>query len=103
VLAGGGVSVYLGLAAGRPVTTALACRTERSVGIFNVATPAEERGRGYGAAVTSRAAADGFAAGARTAWLQASGMGFGIYRRLGFETVSTAELWVRPDADTTGV
>ncbi len=98
-----GVSVYLGLAAGRPVTTALALRSERSVGIFNVATPAEERGRGYGGAVTSRAAADGFAAGARTAWLQASGMGFGIYQRLGFETVSTAELWVRPDADTTGV
>lgn len=96
-----GVSLYLGLAAGRPVTTALALRSEESVGIFNVATPAEERGRGYGAAVTSRAAADAFAAGARTAWLQASGMGFGIYKRLGFETVSTAELWVRPNADTT--
>jgi N-acetylglutamate synthase len=98
-----GVTLYVGLAAGRPVTTALAFRSEGSVGIFNVATPPEERGRGYGAAVTSRAAVDGFAAGARTAWLQASGMGFGIYERLGFETVSTAELWVRPNADTTGV
>jgi ribosomal protein S18 acetylase RimI-like enzyme len=98
-----GTSLYLGLAAGRPVTTALAVRSERSVGIFNVATPPEERGRGYAAEVTSRAAADGFDAGVQTAWLQASGMGFGIYRRLGFETVSTAELWVRPDADTTGV
>ena len=98
-----GVRLYLGLTASRPVTTALAFRSEGSVGIFNVATPAEERGRGYGAAVTSRAAADGFAAGARMVWLQASGMGFGIYERLGFETVSTAELWVRPDADVTGV
>lgn len=103
MLALGGTSLYLGLAAGRPVTTALAFRSERSLGIFNVATPPEERGRGYGAAITSRAAADGFAAGARTAWLQASRMGFGIYRRLGFETVSMAELWVRPAADTTGV
>lgn len=98
-----GLTLYLGLAAERPVTTALTFRTEESVGIFNVATPPEERGRGYGAAVTSRAVVDGLSAGARTAWLQASGMGFGIYERLGFETVSTAELWVRPDADTTGV
>jgi ribosomal protein S18 acetylase RimI-like enzyme len=98
-----GVSFYIGLAAGCPVTTAVAFRSEGSVGIFNVATPAAKRGRGYGAAVTSRVAADGFAAGARTAWLQASGMGLGIYQRLGFETVSTAELWVRPNADTTGV
>lgn len=98
-----GVTVYLGLVGKRPVTTALAFRTEGSVGVFNVATPPEERGRGYGAAVTSRAAADGFATGAGSVWLQASRMGFGVYQRLGFETVSTAGLWARPDADTARV
>ena len=98
-----GARIYVGLEAGRPVTTAIAFHGERSVGIFNVATLPERRGRGYGAAITSRAAADGFAAGAHLAWLQASGMGLGVYQRLGFETVSTAELWTRPEADVTGI
>jgi hypothetical protein len=97
------LTVYLGLAAGRGVTTAVACRTASSVGIFNVSTPPEERRRGYGAAVTSRAAADGLAEGAETVWLQASGMGDNVYRRLGFEQVSTYELWVRPGTDTANV
>jgi ribosomal protein S18 acetylase RimI-like enzyme len=102
VLDAGG-TIYLGLASGRPVTTALSFGAGQGIGIFNVATPAEHRGRGYGAAVTSRAVADALEAGAAYVWLQSSSSGFGVYQRLGFETVSTAELWVRPDADTTGV
>ena len=98
-----GARVYLGLEEGAPVATAVAFRSERSVGIFNVATLPDRRRRGYGAATTYHAAADGLAAGTRIAWLQASGMGVGIYERLGFETVSTAELWVRPEADVTGI
>jgi hypothetical protein len=88
---GGGV-VYLLRENGRPASTAVAYRGRSGLGIFNVATPEQWRGRGYGAAVTSRAVADGFAAGADFAYLQSSAMGEPVYRRLGFEQVSTYTL-----------
>jgi predicted GNAT family acetyltransferase len=82
-------AVYVLYAAGRAVATALAVRQGDAVGIFNVATPQPDRGNGYGTAVTSRAVADGFAAGASFAYLQSSAIGESVYRRLGFEQVST--------------
>jgi hypothetical protein len=88
----GGGAVYLLRESGRPASTAVAYRGRSGLGIFNVATPARWRGRGYGGAVTSRAVADGFAAGAEFAYLQSSSMGEPVYRRLGFEQVSTYTL-----------
>ena len=41
------------------------------------------RGRGFGSALTARAAWDGFAGGARFAFLQSSDMGHAVYGRLG--------------------
>lgn len=89
VLALDGVRAYLARAGDVAVSTSIGYTLGRMVGIFNVATPAEHRGRGYGAAVTAAAARDGFAGGAELAWLQASDMGFPVYRRLGFEQVAT--------------
>jgi acetyltransferase (GNAT) family protein len=88
----GGAAVYVLRENGRPAATAVAHRGREGLGLFNVATPAAWRGRGYGAAVTSRAVADGFAAGAGFAYLQSSAMGESVYRRLGFEQVSTYTL-----------
>jgi ribosomal protein S18 acetylase RimI-like enzyme len=88
---GGGV-VYLLRENGRPASTAVSYQGRSGLGIFNVATSEQWRGRGYGAAVTSRAVSDGFAAGADFAYLQASAMGEPVYRRLGFEQVSTYTL-----------
>jgi predicted GNAT family acetyltransferase len=85
-------SVYVLRADGQPAATALAYPGREGLGIFNVATPEDWRGRGYGAAVTSRAVADGFSAGATFAYLQSSAMGESVYRRLGFEQVSTYTL-----------
>src|SRR5712691_3333170 len=62
-----GFEVYLGRVAGRDVTTAAGYVVDGDVGIFNVATPAERRGRGYGAAITASAVREGFAAGAELA------------------------------------
>ena len=70
----------------RPVS---ARYTDGHVGVFNIATPPEHRGRGYGRAVTARVVADGVRAGARTAYLQASPMGLGVYQRMGFRTGET--------------
>jgi len=91
-----GMSAYLALVDGEPVSTAVSSLGEGGVGIFNVATPAHLRGRGYGAAVTARAAEDGFAAHAGLAWLQASPLGEPVYRRMGFRQVDTHLLMTRP-------
>jgi hypothetical protein len=91
-----GFEVYLGRVAGRDVTTAASYVVGGDVGIFNVATPAEHRGRGYGAAITGRAVREGFAAGAELAYLQASALGESVYRRLGFREVVIYELLMRP-------
>jgi ribosomal protein S18 acetylase RimI-like enzyme len=85
---------YVGLADDVPVTTAMAVTQGAFVGIFNVGTAEEHRRHGHGAAVTARAAADGFAAGARTAWLQSSAAGYGVYERLGFRTLEGWSCWV---------
>ncbi len=91
-----GFEVYLGRVAGRDVTTAASFIVDGDVGIFNVATPSEHRGRGYGAAITAEAVREGFAAGADLAYLQSSAIGESVYRRLGFREVVTYVLFTRP-------
>jgi hypothetical protein len=65
-------------------------KVTRTGGVVTVLTglPMEAaRRRGYGAAMTARAVADGVVAGCDVAALQASEMGRPIYERLGFRTV----------------
>jgi GNAT superfamily N-acetyltransferase len=95
VLAADGLYVYLARAGDDVVSTALGYTITDAVGIFNVATPAPHRGRGYGAAVTAAAVRRGFDDGAELAWLQASEIGFSVYRGLGFEQVATDRLLTR--------
>jgi GNAT superfamily N-acetyltransferase len=97
-----GFEVYLGRVAGRDVTTAASYVVDGDLGIFNVATPAEHRGRGYGAAITGSAVREGFAAGAELAYLQSSALGESVYRRLGFREVVSYELLTRP-AEVTAI
>ena len=94
VLAAPGVRCYVGEAHGQPVTTGLGVKLGSYVAIFNIATPPGQRRRGYGAAVTARAVADGLAAGAKWSWLQASPAGYKVYERLGFRTVETWQCWL---------
>ncbi len=94
-----GMDIYVGRVDGRDVSTAVGFTSGDAVGIFNVATPPEHRGRGYGAALTAAAAAEGFAAGAEFAWLQSSALGLPVYRRLGFREVETYVLRSRPSLD----
>lgn len=96
VAAAPGLSIYVARAEGRPVSTATAWLGDGGVGIFNVATPPEHRGRGYGRAVTARAVEDGFASGAELAWLQSSAMGEPVYRKMGFRQVETYVVLGRP-------
>ena len=89
-----GYRMYIGDVDCQPVTTAVSIATGEGVGIFDVATPPEHRGHGYGAAVTAHAIRDGMAGGARFSWLQSSPEGYGVYERLGFVTVEQWGLWI---------
>jgi N-acetylglutamate synthase len=93
-----GVAVYLGRVEDEDVSTAIGYTVDGATGIFNVATPSAHRGRGYGAAITTCAVREGFAAGAEFAWLQSSDIGRSVYRRLGFRTVDTYLLYAAPEA-----
>ena len=73
-----GMNVYLGRVEAEPVTTAIGYRTGREGAIFNVATSAEHRRHGYGAAITAFATRSLFESGADLAWLQTTPMGAGL-------------------------
>jgi GNAT superfamily N-acetyltransferase len=90
---GGHYRLWLGYVAGRPVTCAIANVSDGVVGVHFVATLPEARGRGYGAAVTARAAS---VAPTLPAVLQASDLGRPVYERLGFRVVCRFDLWIVP-------
>ncbi|MDQ6877774.1 MAG: GNAT family N-acetyltransferase [Candidatus Dormibacteraeota bacterium] len=94
VLATPGLRCYVGEADGQPVSTGLGVTLGSRVGIFNIATLRSHRRRGYGAAVTARAVADGLAGEARWSWLQSSEDGYAVYERLGFRTVEKWPCWI---------
>jgi len=77
---------YLGCDDGEPVATSLLFTTGDVAGIYWVATASEQRGRGFGEALTWAAVRGGRARGARLASLQASALGEPVYARMGFET-----------------
>ncbi len=87
------VEVYVGEVDGVAVTTGLGVRGSGGLGVFNIATPPEHRGAGYGTAITAHVVAEGRRAGARMAWLQSSEAGYHCYERLGFRTVDEWQCW----------
>ncbi len=92
-----GLREFVGEVSGTAVTTAVTLPSiDASVGVFNVATPPEQRRQGYGAAVTASAALDGLDHGATFAWLQSSVAGYQVYQRLGFRVVESWPVWVAP-------
>ena len=91
-----GVRFYVGYVGGEPVATGVGIATGRTIGVYNIATVEGARRRGYGAAMTVRAALDGRAAGCDVAALQASEMGRPIYERLGYRTVVRYRAFVDP-------
>src|SRR4051812_20958294 len=77
---------YLGV---EPVACAMTLVSHRVAGVFYVATVEHARRRGLGDALTRMAARAGFEMGAQAAWLGASDMGAGLYRRIGFEDLGS--------------
>jgi ribosomal protein S18 acetylase RimI-like enzyme len=78
---------------GKPVSSAQGVRLDGAIGIYNVATLPEARGRGIGAAVTLAVVQDAIARGARFAVLESSDMGHSVYRRIGFRDVASLRVY----------
>ena len=81
------VVAFMATIDGTPVATSLTFLHGDVAGIYNVATLPAFRGRGLGTATTAAAAAWGRDRGASVAILQATAMGYPIYRRMGFRSV----------------
>jgi GNAT superfamily N-acetyltransferase len=92
-----GVRLYAGRVAGEVVATSALIATGAVGGIYWVATLEEQRGRGYGEALTWAAVAGGREAGCRVASLQASQLGRPVYARMGFAHVLDYEQLLAPD------
>lgn len=89
-----GWHLYLAYLDGKPVAASSMYLGARAAGIYNVATLPVARGNGAGAAVSYAPLQDACQAGYQIATLQASKLGYGVYRRLGFEEICTFDLYV---------
>lgn len=81
------MAAFIGRLEGRPVGTSLVLRTGHLAGIFAVGTAEAARRRGVGRAVTWAAVAAARDWGCSAVALQASEMGYPVYRAMGFEPV----------------
>lgn len=91
-----GLTFYLAYIDGEPAGTATRYASHRIAGVYDIGVPPGFRRRGYGAALTSRAAHDGRAEGCTASYLEASDLGRPIYERLGYRTVTTHHSWLSP-------
>lgn len=87
---GGIARMWVGAVDGHPVATAMAIASRGIVAVENVATLAQARGHGYGAALTATAA---LSTPDRPSVLIASDDGRPVYERLGFVPMSRFTLW----------
>lgn len=89
-------AAYLGIVEGRPVATSLRITTGRVAGVYFVSTLPELRRRGFGEAMTWRAAVDGRREGCTLSYLQASVMGRPVYEKMGYRLVEWYQEWSAP-------
>lgn len=85
---------YLAHIDGRPVATTTSVLADDVLGVYNVATLADARGKGIGRAITLASMLEGAEAGCVMAVLEASGMGRSVYERLGFRVFADYQLYV---------
>jgi N-acetylglutamate synthase len=92
---------YIGYVRDRPTCTAVRFSTRDIAGIYGVSTLPEFRRRGFGAAITYRAAIDGREEGCRESYLQSSPSGRPVYENIGYRFVEEYHLWA-PEEGRTG-
>jgi ribosomal protein S18 acetylase RimI-like enzyme len=82
---------------GEPVATSRLSMAGGAAGLYTMVTLPHARRRGIGLAMAHRALVAGREAGMRIGVLQATDMGFPIYRKLGFEELFKYEMLARPE------
>jgi GNAT superfamily N-acetyltransferase len=87
-------SLYLAYLDGEPVAVSSMYLGVGVAGIYNVATLPEARGKGAGSAVSYVPLKAAHETGYQIGTLQASRMGYDVYRRLGFEEICKFDLYV---------
>jgi GNAT superfamily N-acetyltransferase len=84
---------HVGFVGKRPVATSFSLAYHGVCGVYFVATLPEERGKGYGTALTWRAVVGARREGCRASFLQASDMGVPVYERMGYRRVCSYARW----------
>ncbi len=80
---------WVGYQDGQPIATAATMTAGGAIGLYNIAILPQFRNRGYGEAITRHAwQAARERSGLERTILQATRLGMGLYRRLGFRSVS---------------
>jgi GNAT superfamily N-acetyltransferase len=90
-----GARHYLGWMDGEPVATTSLVLSGPVPGIWNVGTLLYYRRRGIGAELMYHALAEAASLGHTSSMLLASPEGLPLYRRLGYETISTVRMFVK--------
>ena len=90
------VAAFLARLDGQPAAIAMTIVSHGVAGIYWVGNVKEARGLGLGWALTAAAVNAGLDLDAGTVSLQASPMGEGMYRRMGFETIYEYRLFAAP-------
>jgi ribosomal protein S18 acetylase RimI-like enzyme len=94
----GNVAAFVASADGRPGGIAMTVVSNGIAGVYWVGTTEEARGRGLAWAATAAAVEAGLELGPDVASLQASHLGEGLYRRMGFEAIHSYRLLAAPAA-----
>jgi GNAT superfamily N-acetyltransferase len=87
---------YVGYLNGRPVACSLMLMTSGVAGLFAVATIPAARGRGIGTLISLAPWTEARERGYKVGVLHSSQMGYGVYRRLGFEDYCKIEMYQLP-------
>jgi len=90
---------YLALLNDQPVATSQLFLSAGVAGIYNVTCLPKARGHGIGAAITQTALLDARDTGYRVGILQASDLGYPVYRRLGFQDYGGLSVYLWDDTD----
>jgi ribosomal protein S18 acetylase RimI-like enzyme len=96
------IAAFVAYLGDEPVACAMTLVSHRVAGVFYVGTVEHARRRGLGDALTRLAARTGFEMGADAAWLGASEMGAGLYRRIGFEDLGSTLVELESPTSQTG-
>jgi predicted N-acetyltransferase YhbS len=89
------LDIYVAERDGNILSTVTVTRHGEVIGVWAMGTRADAQGQKIGKALLSRVMFNSRQAGATAFFLGATPAGFPLYQRLGYETLFTAQVWVR--------